>query len=144
MKLRIIVLDMDDSIRELLTTILQQKGHEVIALSEPTVCPLYSELDCCCSQESPCGDLMIISNRMAKMSGMKLIKKQLEGGCKGAVQNKLVLSSTIRKSREHSFAKELGCKVLLKPFKISEISAWVDECEKKINPDRKLADIPPS
>ncbi len=141
MKLRIIVLDMDRSTRELLTTIAQQKGHEIIALSEPIVCPLYSEIDCCCSQERPCGDLMIISNRMAKMSGMKLIKKQLEGGCKGAAQNKLVLSTTIRKSRELSFAEELGCKVLFKPFKVSEISDWIDECEKKIDPHRKLADL---
>lgn len=143
MKLRIIVLDMDSSTRALLTTIAEQKGHEVIALPEPIVCPLYSELDCCCSQKLPCGDLMIISNRMAQMSGMKLIKKQLDGGCKGASQHKLVLSTTIRKSRELSFAKELGCKVLFKPFKISEISAWIDECEKKIDPDRKLAEILP-
>ena len=141
MKLRIIVLDMDESIRDLVTIIAQNKGHEVIALPEPIVCPLYSDLDCCCSQDLACGDLMIISNRMAKMSGLKLIKKQLEGGCKGATQNKLVLSTSIRKSREFAFAKELGCKVLMKPFKISEISAWIDECEKRIDPNRKLADL---
>lgn len=141
MKLRIIVLDMDESIRDLVTMIVQNKGHEVIALPEPTVCPLYSDLDCCCSQDLACGDLMIISNRMAKMSGLKLIKKQLEGGCKGATQNKLILSTSVRKSRELSFAKELGCKVLMKPFKISEISAWIDECEKRIDPNRKLADL---
>ncbi len=141
MKLRIIVLDMDDDIRELVTLIAQKKGHEVLALPEPIVCPLYSDLDCCCSQNSACGDVMIISNRMAKMSGLKLIKKQLDGGCKGAVQNKLVLSTSTRKSREFSFANELGCKVLMKPFKVSEISSWIDECEKRIDPKRKLADL---
>jgi DNA-binding response OmpR family regulator len=141
MKLRIIVLDMDESIRTLITVIAQNKGHEVVALPEPVICPLYSDLDCCCSQNLACGDLMIISNRMARMSGLKLIKKQLEGGCKGATQNKLVLSTSVRKSREFSFAKELGCKVIMKPFKISEISAWIDECEKKIDPNRKLADL---
>lgn len=141
MKLRIIVLDTDKDIRDLVTMIVQNKGHEVIALPELTVCPLYSDLDCCCSQDLACGDLMIISNRMAKMSGLKLIKKQIEGGCKGATQNKLVLSTAVRKSRELSFAKELGCKVLMKPFKISEISAWIDECEKRIDPNRELADL---
>ena len=85
---------------------------------------------------------MIISNRMAKMSGLNLIKKQLEGRCKGATKNKLVLSSSVRKDREFSFAKELGCKVLMKPFKVSEVSAWIDECEMKIDPKRKLADLP--
>jgi DNA-binding response OmpR family regulator len=141
MKLRIIVLDMDENIRDLVTMIVQNKGHEVIALPKPIVCPLYSDLDCCCSQDLACSDIMIISNRMAKMSGLKLIKKQLEGGCKGATQNKLVLSTSIRESREFSYAKELGCKVLMKPFKISEISAWIDECEKRIDPNRKLADL---
>jgi len=141
MKLRIIVLDMDESTRDLVTIIAKNKGHEVLALPEPIVCPLYSDLDCCCSQDLACGDLMIISNRMAKMSGLKLIKKQLEGGCKGATQNKLVLSTSIRKSREFSFANELGCKVIMKPFKVSEISKWIDECEKRIDPNRKLADL---
>jgi DNA-binding response OmpR family regulator len=141
MKLRIIVLDMDEGMRDLVTTIAQNKGHEVLALPEPINCPLYSDLDCCCSQNLACGDLMIISNRTAKMSGLKLIKKQLEGGCKGATQNKLVLSTSVRENREFSFAKELGCKVIMKPFKISEISEWIDECEKKIDPNRKLADL---
>ena len=141
MKLRIIVLDMDESTRHLISIIAQKKGHEVIALSEPVVCPLYSDLECCCSQDHACGDLMIIENRMAKMSGLSLIKKQLEGGCKGASQNKLVISSSVRKDEEVSFAKELGCKILMKPFRVSEISKWIDECEKKIDPSRKLADL---
>ena len=141
MKLGIIVLDMDESIRDLITRIAQKKGHEVIALPEPIVCPLYSDFDCCCSQNLACCDLMIISNRMAKMSGLKLIKKQLEGRCKGATQNKLVLSTSVRKGREFAFAKDLGCKVIMKPFKITEISAWIDECEKRIDPNRKLADL---
>lgn len=141
MKLRIIVLDMDESTRDLVTIIAKNKGHEVLALPEPIFCPLYTDLDCCCSQDFACGDLMIISNRMAKMSGLKLIKKHLEGGCKGAAKNKLVISTSTRKSRELSFANELGCKVIMKPFKILEISKWIDECENKIDPNRKLADL---
>ena len=141
MKLRIIVLDMDKSTRDLITIIAQKRGHEVIALSEPVVCPLYSDLDCSCSQEHACGDLMIISNRMAKLTGLHLIKKQLKGGCKGASQNKLVLCTSARKDEEFSFAKDLGCTVIMKPFKISDISAWIDECEKEIDPNRKLADL---
>ncbi len=141
MKLRIIVLDMDESTRTLLTILAEKKGHEVIALSEPYVCPLYSDLDCCCSQKHACGDLMIISNQMAKMSGLKLIKKQLEGGCKGASQNKLVLSTSVNNDEDYSFAKELGCKILRKPFKVSDISAWIDDCEQKIDPNRELAEM---
>ena len=135
------MLDMDESIRNLITLIAQKKGHEVIALSEPIVCPLYSDLDCCCSQEHACGDLMIISNRMTKMSGLKLIKKQLEGGCKGASQNKLVLSTSPMEEEVFSFANQLGCKLIMEPFKVAEISKWIDECEMKIDPNRRLADL---
>ena len=141
MKLRIIVLDMDKSTRELITIIAQKGGHEVIALAEPVVCPLYSDLDCSCSQENACGDIMIISNRMAKLSGFHLIKKQLEGGCKGASQNKLVLTTSINMDEDFSYAKDLGCKMMMKPFKIQEISNWIDECEKKIDPNRELAGL---
>ena len=84
---------------------------------------------------------MIISNRMTKMSGLKLIKKQLEGGCKGASQNKLVLSTSPMEEEVFSFANQLGCKLIMEPFKVSEISKWIDECEKKIDPNRRLADL---
>ena len=139
MKLRIIVLDMDKSTRDLISIIAQKKGHEVVALSEPVVCPLYSDLDCSCSQEHACGDLMIISNRMAKLTGLHLIKKQIEGGCKGASQNKLVLTTSANKAEEFSYAKDLGCKIMMKPFRVQEISSWIDECEKNIDPNRELA-----
>ena len=84
---------------------------------------------------------MIISNRMAKMSGLKLIEKQFEGGCKGTSQNKLVLSTSAREDEDFTFANELGCKLIMEPFKVSEISKWIDECEKKIDPKRRLADL---
>ena len=76
---------------------------------------------------------------MAKLTGFHLIKKQLEGGCKGASQNKLVLCTSVRKDEDFSFAKDLGCKIMMKPFRIQEISNWIDECEKKIDPKRELA-----
>jgi hypothetical protein len=78
---------------------------------------------------------------MTKMSGLKLIKKQLENGCKGASQRKQVLSSSARKDEDFSFAKELGCKILMQPFRVSEISKWIDECEMSTDPNRKLADL---
>lgn len=140
MKLRIVVLDMDKSNRDLVSIIARNKGHEVLACSEPVFCPHYSDLECSCLQDYACGDLMIIDNRMSKMSGLDLIKKQIEGGCKGAVQNKLILSTAGTKE-ELRFAKELGCKIINKPFKLEEISKWIDECEKKIDPNRKLADL---
>lgn len=139
MKLRIIVLDSDESLRNLLSVIAQKKGHEVIAQSEPITCPIYTESESNCPQDHPCGDLLIVDNRMTKMSGLKLIEKQMEGGCKGATRNKLVLSTSANTEEEIQFADRIGCKILRKPFRIEEITKWIDEREKEIAPDRKLA-----
>jgi hypothetical protein len=40
-----------------------------------------------------------------------------------------------------SFANQLGCKLIMEPFKVAEISKWIDECEMKIDPNRRLADL---
>ncbi len=83
---------------------------------------------------------MITDNRMPKMSGLDLIKKQAAYGCKGEVQNKLVLTS-VNSKKESQMAKGIGCKILKKPFKLAEIQHWIAECEKGIDPNRKLADL---
>ena len=140
MKLRITVLDIDESIRKLITMIAEGKGHEVIARTEPDTCPLYLDDEQSCTKEHACTDLLIISNRMMKMSGPKLISRQLDHGCKCSSQNKLVLSTTTRKTREYAFAEKLGFKVIMKPFRVSEISDWIDECEKRIYSNREMAD----
>jgi DNA-binding response OmpR family regulator len=138
MRLRITVLDIDESIRKLITVIAESKGHEVVARTEPDECPLYSDDEQRCTKGHACTDLLIISNKMMKMSGPKLISKQLDHGCKCSSQNKLVLSTTTRRTREFTFAEKQGFKVIMKPFRVSEISDWIDECEKRIDPKRKL------
>ena len=140
-KLRIFVFDREDSLRELLTIIARNKGHEVFSFAEPAICPLYSDPECSCPLEYTCGDLIIIDNRMLKMPAMELIRKQIEHGCKGSAQNKLVLSTSSTNKEELRLAEELGFKLMKKPFKVKDISDWIDECEKRIDPNRKLAEL---
>lgn len=141
MKLRVFVFDLDNSLRDLLTILVRGKGHEVLAFPEPSACPLYSESDCTCHQEYACGDLMIIDSRMRKMSTIDFIQKQVDHGCKGATQNKLVLSTTGSKEEELQRAVKMGFKLMKKPFILKEISDWIDECGKRIKPNRKLVEL---
>lgn len=141
MKIRIFVFDVDKSIRDLVTKIAQIKGHDVLAFPEPLACPLYSDLDCTCPQDYACGDLMIIDSRMLKLSTFDFIRKQMDSGCKGATQNKLVLSTTGGNEKELQLAEKIGFKLMKKPFHIKEIVDWIDECEKRIEPTRKLSEI---
>ena len=141
MKLRIIVVDMDEYNRCLVSLIAQQRGHEVLSFSEPLTCPIYSDSECSCPEGHACGDLMIIDSRMLKMTGLEFIKRQKDHGCKGATQNKLVLSTAGKRKEDLQLAKELGCEIIQKPFNIVDILSWIDECEKTIDPNRKLVDI---
>lgn len=141
MKLRIFVFDLDNSLRDLLTIVIRKKGHEVLAFPEPSACPLYSDSDCNCTQEYACGDLMIIDSRMLKISTIEFIRKQMDQGCKGATQNKLVLSTTGSQEKELQLAEKMGFKLMKKPFSLKDISDWIDECEKRIDPNRKLAEL---
>ena len=37
-------------------------------------------------------------------------------------------------------AKAIGCEIFDKPFDFAKLTAWLDECEKRIEPNRKLSD----
>ena len=141
MKLRIFIFDLDKSLRELLSIVVRNKGHEVLAFPEPAACPLYSEQDCECTQEYTCGDLMIIDSKMLRIATIDFIRKQIENGCKGATRNKLILSTTGSSEAEIQAAEELGFKLMKMPFRVKEISDWIDECEQGIDPNRKLAEL---
>ena len=94
MHLRAIVIDDDEACRSLLAQVLRQRGYEVICLPDPTACPLYENSACSCPEEAVCGDFLLTDNRMPGMSGLELIARQVQGGCKGNVGNKAVLSGT--------------------------------------------------
>jgi hypothetical protein len=57
------------------------------------------------------------------------------------VHNKLVLSTSGSDQEELRIAKEMGFTLLNKPFKLKEISEWIDGWEKRIDPNRKLVEI---
>jgi hypothetical protein len=38
-------------------------------------------------------------------------------------------------------AQAIGCHIFHKPFDINEMLKWIDDCAKKINPERNLSDL---
>ncbi|PLY05571.1 MAG: hypothetical protein C0624_04790 [Desulfuromonas sp.] len=141
MNLRVIIVDPDEGMLKLLTILVRRMGHEVVALKEPTSCPVYSNESSKCGQNHPCGDLLILNNQLHKNTGLKLIDQQARGGCKAAPRNKLVLSASSNSEAELQYAKEIGCQVIKKPFHLDDIKKWIDATEKLIAPNRKLAEL---
>ena len=138
MRTRIIVLEDDESSRRLLSMLLQVRGYEVISAAAPNSCPLYADLNAPCPHEYPCGDFLLTDNRMPRMTGLELIARQEQRGCKGIVRNKAVISGTWE-THELETAEQLGCKTFSKPYRLVDILNWLNEREKTLAPDRKLA-----
>jgi CheY-like chemotaxis protein len=94
-------------------------------------------LECICPQGHACGDMLITDNRMPGMTGLEFVEHQSRRGCKGIVGNKLVVSGSWTPA-EIATAEQLGCKVLHKPYNISQLVSWVEERTNSIQPGRKL------
>jgi CheY-like chemotaxis protein len=141
MKLRAVVIDDNEQVRSVISSIMELRGYEVLSSPEPPACPVYLDSECKCPYEYECMDILITDQRTPRMTGLDFIENQARNGCKAIVKNKAVISGNWT-DEELEQAKSLGCQVFNKPFKVEEIAKWLDECEKRINPNRKLAEVP--
>ena len=139
-KLRIIVFDDDPNIRSMLKIALSALGHQVLTYENPTICEVYSKSDSHCPQEFPCADIVITDNMMPKMSGVDYLSLMTERGCKIKTAQKALISAGLSEEQV-KYVESLGCRYFRKPFKLSEITAWVKECAEDIPEDSELAQL---
>jgi DNA-binding NtrC family response regulator len=138
LKIRAFVFDDSEHVRSSLSSILKDRGYEVYAFSDLGTCPLYLHDKCPCPLDHSCGDFIITDINMPGCSGLDFIENQLKhDGCKSV--NFAVMSFKWTFS-QFAQAKRLGCHILRKPFDPDDLCKWLDKCEKKIDPDRKLSD----
>ncbi len=136
---RAIVLEDNYVIRTLIDDVLKDRGYEVHGSSEPFFCPIFLDSKCPCPVETHCTNIIITDINMPGMTGFEFIEHQKRNGCK--VQNIAMMSGRwIDEDIEH--AKKLGCHIFKKPFNIDEIEKWLDECERKLDPNNRLSDLP--
>lgn len=138
MKLRIFVIDDEESIRETMQWHLEDQGYEVLTAAEPKLCAIYQGHEC--SGEYSCGDLLFIDYNMPQMNGLDFIERMSQRGCKASAQNKIIMSGDIT-AIDTSKAKRLGCKIEQKPLLFSRVDEIIAECKTRIPKQRKLADL---
>ena len=141
MKLKVFIFDDDEQFRYLLSLILEKRGYEVLSYSEPLTCPVYLNRKCPCPEGYVCGDIFLTDINMPKMTGLDFIENQKRNGCKIDVQNIAVMSG-LWTNADRLRAKTLGCQTFEKPFDSAELFSWLDACEKRIDPNRKLFNLP--
>lgn len=138
MKLRIFIIDDEESIRETFKWHLEGLGHEVIALPDPSFCTVY--MGACCKMTNPCADILIIDYSMPRMNGMELLELMEKKGGLTAARFKMILTGDATQI-DLSAAERLGCEVRQKPMRLSELEDWVNTLTKEIPANRELADL---
>ena len=134
MKLKIMVLEQNQVLRELLRTYFSEHGHDVLTFSDPKVCPLYGKrLDeqCFCSNESPCADVVLADFSLPDINALDFLKLQQRRGCKVLDANRAVMSSKMTKVLTKAI-EELGCHYIEKPFRLAEIGNWLMDCVARV------------
>jgi CheY-like chemotaxis protein len=134
-KLRIVLLDDNDVLRSILSEVLAGRGHEVLAFSNPAICPMQLTPECRCKANQTCTDIILSDLEMPKMTGLGFIENQKKKNCK--CQHVVLMSGNWT---EHDLqrAHELGCKTLAKPFSLDEFLEWLDEVKRGIESTREL------
>lgn len=111
---RILIIDNDEGSRESIAIFCEMLGNEPNTDVNPAYCDVYSPSPCTCTKETACTDILLIEQNMPGMSGMELIQRQLDSGCKSVAHGKAIMSRALT-VEETQLASELGCHVLQKP-----------------------------
>jgi CheY-like chemotaxis protein len=137
MKLRILVFDDSDLMRDMLKRALEERGHEVLPFSDPHECSLLRKHECRCGPNQVCADAILSDRDMPGMPGLTFFAGQVAGGCH--VPNIAMMSGSWNETDLRA-ARRMGCRIFQKPVDIAELYDWLDECAKKTPPYRKLLD----
>jgi DNA-binding response OmpR family regulator len=129
MKLKIFVIDDEESIRDTFRWHLEDMGHEVFTFAAPAECDV--QVYCLCQQSTPCTDALLIDYNMPGMNGLDFIENQMSHGCKGNTRNVLLMSGDTTQI-DMKKASVLGCSVEQKPISLETLEAWICGVQSRI------------
>ncbi len=139
MKLRFFVIDDVEGIRHLFREYITGMGHEVVCAEHPLAVPVCNKTQC--SQEFACADGYFVDLSMPYMTGIEFLESLFRRGCKAPPRNKVLMSGNFSQEICDK-AKELGVTLVNKPFELSKIGELVEEMQNRVDPNRRLADLP--
>jgi len=137
MSYRALIFDDEKEIRKILWNLLDYRGYQVFTFPHPGICPLSEEEICPCSSEETCSDVILSDLKMPIKTGIDFLEEQIKKGCKC---KHFALMSGDFSNEDISRAKSLGVNIFKKPFKLKELTNWLDQIEKDIDPKRQLSD----
>jgi CheY-like chemotaxis protein len=139
LKLRVLLFEDDPALQRLVSVLIERQGHEVLGYASPADFPVFHGEKCACRQGETCADMLITDHRMPNTTGLVFIRKQKSLGCKVARKTLLMSGSISRKEMEEALS--LGCTVFPKPFRSEELTDWIKEAKRSVDPSRKLKEV---
>lgn len=127
MKLKVVIVEKEDSVRESLRWYLADEGHEVICT--PNIKELRNILPCpqTCSHIERCADIYLIHKTMiGGKTGHDFVRDQIKAGCKVSPPNMAIISSATEES-DFAKARELGYRVIQKPVRFDQIDDMLED-----------------
>ena len=129
--MKVLVVDDDPAICNMLRIFLSAKGHQVDTYLNPANTPVVRDRDYRCPEASHCADAMLVDYFMPGMNGLEFLKLLEERGCGAIKGNKAIITAY----GTHELCQELeqlGVKYFRKPFRFPEIGKWLEECSARV------------
>jgi len=139
MQMRVVIIDDEECVRYSMRLHLEALGHEVITAADPG--ELSSCAGTCCTSEQPCADVFFVDYRMLSMTGLDFIASQIARGCKQPASTKILFSGYAHEI-DRDRVQALGCRLLDKPLRLSDINSVLTEVKAQLDPTRILNDRP--
>ncbi len=139
MRPRALIFDDDPLIRKMLWTVFDQRGYEILTFPDPGLCPLHLRSECRCGTGTACTDVIVSDLQMPCLKGLDFVE-ELRG--KGCHCRHIALMSGSWSESDIARAGALSCKLFIKPFRVSEVAAWLTQVEASFDPARYLAPWP--
>lgn len=121
--LKVLIIDDEESLRHSLSLHLSELGYVVETAENPNDCACVKMNSC--QSGGLCADVIVVDHCMPGMTGLEYLSGRKGRRCQGQNQ-KLAIMSGFLTDDDVRLAEELGCKVFVKPFSLSEIEQWLD------------------
>ena len=135
MRHRAVIFEDDALIRFTLWKLFDDRGYEVITFPEPGMCSLSVVRECPCPAQTTCTDLIISDVNMSGTNGIDFVEGLIQKGCR---QRHIAIMSGNFSEADLTRASRIGCTLFSKPLAMEALTAWIEEAERSIPPERKL------
>ena len=126
-----VIIDDDPLALSYLKRVLQRRGYEVEAYSDPVLAPLHQDADCPCSLHPNCPAIIISDVDMPSVNGIALLESIVKKGCR--CPNLALISGKGMEHEDLIRMSKYGTRYFIKPLDLTEFNAWIDRIDKDVD-----------